>query len=105
VNILIAGGSGILGRALIETLLERGHAVSAFAYNARDFDSMENHPNLSVFGCDVTKRESLRGACDGIALVISCIGITRLSSKLTHMDVDYQGNLNLLREAERAGVT
>ncbi len=46
----------------------------------------------------------MKGVCDGINIVISYVGITRLSASLSHMDVAYQGNLNLLLEAERAGV-
>ena len=45
---------------------------------------------------------------DGIAqdvdVVVSAIGITRQKDGLTYSDVDYQGNLNLLREAQRSGV-
>ena len=37
--------------------------------------------------------------------VFSSIGITRQKDGLTYMDVDYQGNLNLLQEARRAGVS
>ena len=103
-NILIAGGGGVLGRALISRLLARGHTVSSFAYNPREFDGLAPHPALKTFGLDITRAETLHGVCDGIDVVISCVGITRISGRLTHMDVDYQGNLNLLREAERAGV-
>lgn len=102
-NVLVAGGGGVLGRLLIKALLDRAHTVSSFAYNAREFQGLQ-HPNLKTFACDITKPEQVRGVCDGIDVVISCVGITRLSASLSHMDVDYQGNLNLLLEAERAGV-
>ena len=102
-NILVAGGGGFLGRALIRALLERQHSVASFAYSVREFNGL-SHPNLKTFGLDITQPESLQGVCEGVDLVISCVGITRLSAKLTHMDVDFQGNLNLLLEAERAGV-
>lgn len=102
-NVLVAGGGGVLGRLLINELLERGHRVSSFAYSSREFAGRK-HPNLKTFGCDITKSEQVKGVCDGIDVVISCVGITRLSGSLSHMDVDYQGNVNLLLEAERAGV-
>lgn len=102
-HILVAGGGGILGRLLIKELLAGKHTVSSFAYSAREFEGLQS-PGLRTFACDVTKPEQLRGVCGGVDIVISCIGITRLSGSLTHMDVDYQGNLNLLLEAERAGV-
>jgi uncharacterized protein YbjT (DUF2867 family) len=102
-NVLVAGGGGFLGRRLIGELLERNHAVTSFAYSASEFAGV-SHPNLRTFACDITRPEHVRGACEGIDVVISCVGITRLSGSLTHMDVDYQGNLNLLLEAERAKV-
>lgn len=37
--------------------------------------------------------------------VITTVGITRQKDGLTYMDVDYGANVNLLREAERAGVS
>jgi uncharacterized protein YbjT (DUF2867 family) len=40
----------------------------------------------------------------GVDVVISTIGITKQKDGLTYMDVDYQGNINLLEEAEKAGV-
>jgi len=102
-NILVAGGGGVLGRLLIKELLARKHKVTSFAYSAREFEGVQ-HPDLKTFACNITKPEQLKGVCDGIDIVLSCVGITRLSGSLTHMDVDYQGNLNLLRESERAGV-
>jgi len=102
-NVLVAGGGGVLGRLLIKELLARKHTVVSFAYSAREFEGLQ-HPGLKTFACDITRPEQLGGKCDGIDTVISCVGITRLSGSLTHMDVDYQGNLNLLREAARAGV-
>lgn len=101
-NVLIAG-AGILGRNLIEKYLERGDTVRAIALSQNGFQGLES-PNLSTVLADVTRPEMLKGLCEGIDAVISCIGITRLKGKLTHMDVDYQGNINLLREAEQAGV-
>jgi uncharacterized protein YbjT (DUF2867 family) len=37
--------------------------------------------------------------------VFSSIGITKQKDGLTFMDVDYQGNMNLLEEAKKAGVS
>lgn len=109
-NVLIAG-FGILGRTLCEQYLDRGDRVTALAYSSREFRELPalscvegEHPNLRTIACDVTKPDQLQGVCDGIDILISCIGITRMKGNLTHMDVDYQGNINLLREAEKSGV-
>lgn len=101
-NILIAG-TGILGRNLIRLYLNRGDHVRALALSKDSFDGLR-HPQLDTVAADVTQPDSLSGICDGVEAVISCIGITRIKGKLTHLDVDFRGNVNLLREAERAGV-
>jgi nucleoside-diphosphate-sugar epimerase len=100
---ILVAGAGVLGKRLIRVFLGRGSEVVALALAQREFEGLE-HPNLRAVACDVTKPEQLEGLCRGVDIVVSCIGITRLKGNLTHMDVDYRGNLNLLREAERSGV-
>jgi uncharacterized protein YbjT (DUF2867 family) len=102
-RVLLAGAGGVLGKSLIQVYLARGAEVSAFGYSPREFDGIQ-HPRLKTFGRDVTKPDQLKGLCDGMDIVISCVGITRMKANLTHMDVDFQGNLNLLREAEQGRV-
>lgn len=53
---------------------------------------------------EVTNPASLTGIADGIDTVFSTIGITRQRDGVGYEEVDYGGNLALLREAERAGV-
>ena len=59
----------------------------------------------AVFSGQVTRPETLRSVCDGIDVVFSSIGITRQRDGLTFHDVDYLGNLSLLRLALEAGVS
>src|SRR5262249_2228018 len=57
-----------------------------------------------VFVGEVTQPETLRGLCDGIEVVFSSIGITRQTDRVSYMEVDYQGNRNLLDLALAASV-
>jgi len=102
-NVFIAGAGGPLGKELVNAFLDRNDHVTAMGYSKKEFTGLR-HPRLTVLACDVTKPEQLNGVCKGADLVISCLGITRMRNKLTHMDVDYRGNLNLLRECEKQGV-
>jgi len=52
----------------------------------------------------VTNPETLQGLCDGIDIVFSSIGITRQRDGLNFMDVDYQGNKNLLDIALQSSI-
>ncbi|MBO7910656.1 SDR family oxidoreductase [Vibrio sp. G41H] len=102
-RILLAGATGYLGRHLIEAL----QACDAdFKAQARSADKLKdlglNDSQIQI--AQVTDSYSLKGCCDGVDIVISCVGITRQKEGLSYMDVDYQANLNLLEEAERAGV-
>jgi uncharacterized protein YbjT (DUF2867 family) len=52
-----------------------------------------------MFRGEVTQHETLIGICKDIDIVISSLGITKQKDGLTYMDVDYQGNKNILNEA------
>lgn len=102
-RVLVAGATGYLGRHLIEAL----QACDAdFKAQARSADKLKdlslNDSQIQI--AQVTDADSLKGCCDGVDIVISCVGITRQKEGLSYIDVDYQANLNLLEEAERAGV-
>lgn len=102
-HVFIAGAGGPLGKQLINAFLERDAQVTAMGFSKQEFAGLY-HPRLTTMACDVTKPEQLVGICKGADLVLSCIGITRMRNQLTHMDVDYQGNLNLLNAAKAEGV-
>ena len=53
---------------------------------------------------DVTRPETLEGLCDGADVVITTVGLTGASTKVTNYDIDYRGNLNLIEAARAAGV-
>ena len=102
-NVLIAGAGGVLGRELVRQALARGDHVAALVLRKGELRVIE-HPRLRIIEADVTKSAQLAGICKGLEYVISCIGITRLKGNLTHEVVDYQGNRNLLEEAQRSGI-
>ncbi|MEK6564489.1 MAG: SDR family oxidoreductase [Candidatus Omnitrophota bacterium] len=102
-NVLVAGAGGVLGRNIVEAFYKRGVKVIGLGLGEREFDGIRDKFAKTVC-CNVADPGQLRGACRGADIVISCIGINRLKGKLSHMDVDYRGNLNLLKEAQESGV-
>lgn len=110
-RILIAGATGYLGRYLVKSFKEQGFWIRVLV---RDRGTLaQNGPFLApavssmvddVHVGDVTKPTSLTGACNGVDYVCSAIGLTRQAGEQTFYDVDYAGNLQLLREAERHNV-
>jgi uncharacterized protein YbjT (DUF2867 family) len=102
-RVLVAGATGYLGGFVCRELGSRGHVVRALVRSPRKVDGLWDSTDEIVRG-EVTRPETLAGLCDGIDVVFSSLGITRQKDGLSFRDVDYQGNLNLLWEALRAGV-
>lgn len=102
-KILIAGATGYLGKHLIAELQERQLPFQAIARNPQKLEHFQL-PAEALIRAEVTQPVTLRGQLAGIDTLISTVGITRQKDGLTYMDVDYQANLNLLEEAQRAGV-
>ncbi|SMR81845.1 Uncharacterized conserved protein YbjT, contains NAD(P)-binding and DUF2867 domains [Aliiroseovarius halocynthiae] len=100
-HVMIAGATGYLGRYLVKAFLARGYHVSALVRPASKADFPDG---VRVIYGEATKPETLYGVFDGVELVVSSLGLTRQTDKLSYDDVDYQANLNLLRAAEVANV-
>ena len=102
-RVLLAGETGYLGIYILKELHSQGYFTRALVRNPGMLSA--NHKLYSsVYKAEITKPKTLRGCCEGIDIVISTIGITNQKDGLTYMDVDYQGNANLLKEARRSGV-
>ena len=99
-NVLVAGATGYLGRYLCAEYARRGHHVTALV---RDSARAEGLADVLV-EAEATQPETLKGIMDGVDLVVSSLGITRQTDGLGYREVDFQANLNLLHEAETAGV-
>jgi uncharacterized protein YbjT (DUF2867 family) len=103
-NVLVAGASGYLGMFAVREFKSQDCRVRALARSPHKLDHLGNAIDDLVIG-KVTSSQSITGICDGIDVVFSSIGITRQKDGLTYMEVDYQGNVNLLNEARKAGVS
>ena len=100
-KIVLAGAYGNLGSDIFRALLHAGYEVVAADVIERDLGLTGNFTFRKL---DVTKPEALVGLCDGADAVITTVGLTKTSATVTNYEIDYQGNLNLLHEAKRAGV-
>ncbi|QXT40646.1 SDR family oxidoreductase [Gymnodinialimonas ceratoperidinii] len=100
-TVFIAGATGYLGRHLCEEYHQRGWYVMALVRNAERARGVTADQLIEA---EATRPETLVGTMSGADLVISALGITRQADGLRYWDVDFQANVNLLREAEAAGV-
>jgi NADH dehydrogenase len=100
--ILVTGGTGHLGTELVPYLLSRGHQVRVLT---RDPDRARNRigSDVELARGDAQDPETLRPALQGVEAVISAMtGFGPGAPGPLH--VDYRGNLNLIHEAQKAGV-
>lgn len=108
-KVLIAGASGYLGRYVASQFKKQGYWIRLLVRNADKLSVPGPHLEPAIREIadeiaigEVTRPETLAGVCEGIDIVFSSVGITRQKDGLTFHDVDYEGNLNLLRAAKQA---
>lgn len=102
-GILLAGSTGYLGSYIAKELQKRSCFFRVIARNPEKLKQNDIEAN-EVLKAELTDPEAISECCKGIDVVISTVGITRQKDGLTYMDVDYQANMNLLKEAKKSGV-
>lgn len=101
--VLVIGGTGHVGRKVINLLCRRGVPVRAMVRPSSDASVIEGQGVTIVRG-DMMDPASLEQAFAGVDAVISCAaGYTR-RKKTDRDDIDRIGNKNLAEAAQRAGV-
>ena len=101
--ILVAGGSGTLGRSLITLLAERGEAVRVITRGVRRPDHLAL-PGVATIVGDLRDRAFVDRAVTGARTVISAINGFGGDGALGVRAIDRDANLALIDAAEAAGV-
>ncbi len=102
-RVLLAGAAGNLGRSLVAALLDKGHEVTAVDAVIAPLEEWK--PRLArIEAVDLQVPATFEGLCEGMDCVITTVGIGKPKSLDAYDKVDYKGNHNLLRAAEKAGV-
>ena len=96
-KVLVAGATGYLGQYLARELKSRGFWVRILIRKEAQKDKFQNVDDFFIG--QITEPDSIKGITNNIDWIFSSIGITRQKDGMTYMDVDYQGNSNLLKEA------
>ena len=110
-KILVAGGTGYLGKYAIQEFHRQGYWIRALTRNEKKLaeGGPFGEPAVidvidDVFIGEVTRPDTLAGLCEDIDIIFSSIGLTRQKDGLSFADVDYQGNKNILDQALSANV-
>lgn len=103
-KVLVAGGTGFIGRALCEVLDGRGHGVTAFA---RSEPSSPLPGDVTVHTGNVSNRDEVDQAIDGHEVVYNLVALSPLFKPprgTSHTKVHQHGTEVLVRAAESAAV-
>ena len=101
-NILVTGGGGFLGGAIVRMLRERGHVVTVL--------SRGRYPELERAGiksvqADIRDAAAVRAACAGMDAVIHTAAIAGIwGPKKLFWDINCHGTQNVLAACRDAGV-
>ncbi|MRI01402.1 NAD(P)H-binding protein [Kriegella sp. EG-1] len=102
-TVLLAGATGYLGGYIAKELETRQISTKILVRNMEKAAKLTSE-STQIIKAEVTNSETLKGHFKGVDTVISTVGITRQKEGLNYMDVDFQANINLLKEAIKSGV-
>lgn len=108
-KIVVAGGTGFLGRYIARALADSGHEVAILGRSAAKVASIPMLAGLGAVEGDVTDPSSLAGALNGAEAVVNAVQFPNHPIEvprkgLTYDRYDRQGTENLVAAAEAAGV-
>jgi uncharacterized protein YbjT (DUF2867 family) len=101
--ILVAGGTGTLGSAIVQRLVDRGRQVRVLTREPSRATRWRDR-GIDIARGDLRDPESLRRACTGATHVITTANAFMGRGAESVAAVDRQGNKNLIDAARAAGV-
>jgi len=100
--ILVTGASGKLGKEVSRQLAQKRLQFRCLVRKTSKIEELEEIGANLCYG-DVTDRESLKEAMKGVDSVISTHTLGMQKKGITYWDVDYHGNLNLIKLLKENG--
>ncbi|RJX19327.1 MAG: complex I NDUFA9 subunit family protein [Ammonifex sp.] len=101
-TILVTGGTGLVGRAVVDELLAAGSKVRCLVRNPGRAPAILAGEVEYVRG-DVTDYESLRRAATGVSAVVHLVAVIREKPDQTFQQVNVEGTANTVRAAVGGG--
>lgn len=107
-KVVVAGGTGFLGRYLTQALLGGGHEVTVLSRSGQT-SGIPQLAGANAMKADVTDPSSLIGKLEGVDAVVGVVTFPNYPAEIPRKQItfdrfDRQGTENLLAEATRADV-
>lgn len=102
-QILVTGGSGVIGVATVRELHRAGHSVRVLTRHA-ERDRKWRPEGVEAWAGDISNAESIEGAANDCEAVVHVAGIVDETPKATFQAVNVDGTRYVAMEAERAGI-
>lgn len=100
----IAGGTGFIGKHLIDYLFKKGDLLVRCLVRSEEKKKICESANFEAVIGDITESSSLKDKLEGCQIVVHLVGIIEEKAKMTFQKVHVEGTRNLIEEAKRAGV-
>jgi NADH dehydrogenase len=101
--ILVTGGTGFVGRHLVQRMRKEGLAVRAVVRDPGKAQPLKDL-GVDVVEGNIADKASLERAASGVERVVHLVGIIQEAPGVTFHDVHVEGTRNLLGVAKKAGV-
>lgn len=103
-NVLVTGGTGVVGTAAVRALVARGHAVRLFSRHA-ERDCAAFPEGVAPYAGSVDDPASVQGCAAEVDAVLHLVAVVAESPPdVTFERVNVEGTRNIVEEAERSGV-
>lgn len=104
-RVLVTGGRGMLGGAIVRALAARGHEVTAFQRHSADLRVGPGQPEVREVLGDLTDRPAVSRACAGQDAVVHSAAVVSMTGDWSDFArVNVAGTEGLLDAARAAGV-
>jgi uncharacterized protein YbjT (DUF2867 family) len=104
-QVLVTGGSGFVGRQVVQALLARGQTVRCLVRPGAE-KNLSRQAGMNFAYGDVLRPETLAAAVAGCAAVVHLVGIIREfpARGITFQSLHVQATANVVAAAQKAGI-
>lgn len=102
--ILVTGGTGFIGRALIRQLVSMGKDVRTLIRPSPETPQLPKGVSIEIAVSSLKDPRGLRAAMKDVEAVYHLVGVEGKGSRANLMDVDIQGTQAVVQAAREAGV-